>query len=137
MELKSAAVILQSSWRGKQQRLQFAQDREAVVSCQAAVRRFLAVRALNKLRRERQEFEVFCQHVGKIQQLWRARLVGRAARREFLERKTAAITVQAWWRAVRAQREYQAQRSSVLLLQRLLPVLPSIRNNLPQIIPGR
>ena len=113
-------MILQSSWRGKQQRLQFAQDREAVVSCQAAVRRFLAVRTLNKLRRERQEFEVFCQHVGKIQQLWRARLVGRAARREFLERKTAAITVQAWWRAVRAQREYQAQRSSVLLLQRLL-----------------
>ena len=118
LELKSAAVVLQSTWRGRQQRLQFARDREAVVTCQASVRRYLAVRTLNNLRRERRDFEVFCQHVTNIQQLWKARMTGRATRREFVEKKTAAITVQAWWRGVLAAREYQVQRSSVLLIQR-------------------
>ena len=111
-------MVLQSRWRGRHQRLQFARDTEAVVTCQAAVRRYLAVRTLNNLRRERREFEVFCQHVTNIQQLWRARMTGRASRREFVEKKTAAITLQAWWRGVLAQMEYQVQRSSVLLIQR-------------------
>ena len=90
------------------------------MTCQAAVRRFLALRTVSSLRRERQQFEVFCGHVSNVQHLWRARLTGRAARRDFLQKKSAAITMQARWRAVRARREYQGQRASVLVLQRLV-----------------
>mmetsp|Transcript_5427 Transcript_5427/g.20537 ORF Transcript_5427/g.20537 Transcript_5427/m.20537 type:complete len:1223 (-) Transcript_5427:19-3687(-) len=131
----SAAVVVQSCWRGVGCRRRFAAAKRAALKLQALARALAARRVVSAMRRERAATRLQATERGRVSRaarrraLWAAavmqRLVrARATRRGFLRSLEAIVTMQRWYRrSVRRIRILRRGRAALALQRRCRGVL--------------
>ncbi|XP_072172217.1 abnormal spindle-like microcephaly-associated protein homolog [Diadema setosum] len=105
--VRGAAITLQAVVRSHQARARYIQLRCSVIKAQAVVRRHQARQAYRKLR----EATII------LQTQYRARLLGRKARREYNLARGAAITIQAAYRGKVARSKFLMMKQASVVLQ--------------------
>ncbi|XP_077968525.1 uncharacterized protein LOC120344825 isoform X2 [Styela clava] len=100
--LFKAVVIIQEKWKAtlikNKQRKAFCDKKAAAITIQCNWRRVLASRKVDSMRNELSAAKF-------IQQKWRATLAMRKVRKEFIEKKQAAIIIQTIFRSILAKRK--------------------------------
>ncbi|XP_061184440.1 abnormal spindle-like microcephaly-associated protein homolog [Saccostrea echinata] len=104
---KGAAISIQASYKAYRARKKFIKVHSAVVRLQSVVRTYL----------QKKRYKDFRDRVCTIQRKWRATLMMRNARLQFMMVKGAAVTVQAFYRKCQAQQEFQKTKTSIIKLQ--------------------
>ncbi|XP_047665505.1 abnormal spindle-like microcephaly-associated protein isoform X2 [Tachysurus fulvidraco] len=107
-EMKSAAIKLQSAFRGWKARRELSQQHQAALVIQTAYRRFVAQKTFLSLK----------QYVVIVQRRYRAKTVGKPLRSQYLSLKCAAVKIQASWRG-------KAERERIRLLHQCATVIQS------------
>ena len=134
LELKHAVVVIQVQWRAtllsRRCREEYLSLRQAAIVCQSRVRRMQVQRMINHWNRsatiiqslyrsysQRKRYLELKQAVDVIQVQWRATLLSRQYREEYLEQKRAAITIQSHIRRRQVQRMIACQHRAATVIQ--------------------
>ena len=104
---RTSAIVLQSAWRGRQQRLRYFQTRQNIIRCQAMARGYIARNELKK--------QVLAALT--IQQNFRRYSLAQDERKQFLRKKCAAIKIQSHWRRAQQQKTFLNDRKKIVLCQ--------------------
>ncbi|XP_061239668.1 abnormal spindle-like microcephaly-associated protein isoform X2 [Bos javanicus] len=104
---RTAAISLQSAYRGWKVRKQMRKEHEAAVKIQSAFR----------TARAQKEFRVLKTAASVIQQHLRARAAGRRQRTEYTALRRAAVMLQSAWRGRAARRRIQKQQRCAIIIQ--------------------
>ncbi|KAK3088174.1 hypothetical protein FSP39_015668 [Pinctada imbricata] len=107
LEKKGAAVTIQAWYKGHIQRMKYQHYLTCVCKVQSVVRGHLERKHLQELRRA----------VRLVQRRYRERKLTDQLRTEFLERKGAVMTIQAWYRGHIQRVKYQHYLTSVCKIQ--------------------
>ncbi|XP_046339131.2 abnormal spindle-like microcephaly-associated protein homolog isoform X2 [Haliotis rufescens] len=107
VQTKSAVVTLQAAFRGQRCRKQYQKTKMAAVKIQSHVR---MVRAMKKYHNIRNACVL-------LQRLYRTHKVGQCVRQEFIQTKSAVVTLQATFRGQRCRKQYQKTKMAAVKIQ--------------------
>ncbi|XP_067394387.1 abnormal spindle-like microcephaly-associated protein [Emydura macquarii macquarii] len=106
LKTRSAVLSLQAAFRGWQVRKQVQRQRAAAVTVQTAFRKFMA-----------QKFRLLNNAALIIQQHYRASIVGRKQRQEYMELHNCIVQLQAVWRGRTVRKQIQRKHQSAVIIQ--------------------
>ncbi|CAI5776569.1 spindle-like microcephaly-associated [Podarcis lilfordi] len=105
--LRNSIVQLQAAWRGRVVRKAIQKQHHAAVVIQSYFRMHISQR----------KFKSFRGAAIKVQRWYRAAVLARSERQEYLTLKVAVVKMQAIYRSVRARREIQRMHQAAVIIQ--------------------
>ncbi|KAI8905199.1 P-loop containing nucleoside triphosphate hydrolase protein [Gorgonomyces haynaldii] len=106
-KMRTAAVKIQSLWRGKSARLKYKKMRQEAAA--------LVIQKNLKAAVARKKFKKTLRAIVVIQRAWRRYIRKRDF--EYLQRRDAAVKIQSVWRMYKAKKAYKLTRRRVILIQ--------------------